>query len=246
VIGELVTEMRSVVDTARAEGDRNGYFAAMYLGVTTTVERGIHDGIFTTPDRLGALTVVFARRHLDALERHRSGREPGPSWRVAFEAAATWRPTVLQHLLLGMNAHINLDLGAACAELAPGSAIAELAPDFLQINDVLAGLVQDVQHRLNAVSPLYRFVDDLGGTTDRAVVNFSIARARDAAWAFATELAPLDAAAARGRVTDRDLAVARFADRVLRPGAVTSTGLLAVRLTERRDVADVISLLAGV
>ena len=105
---------------------------------------------------------------------------------MAFRAAHAWRPTVLQHLLLGMNAHINLDLGIACAEIAPGKDIVELETDFKQINAVFAGLIQTVQERLNRVSPLYRFVDDVGGAADRAVINFSIGRAREEAWRFAT------------------------------------------------------------
>lgn len=243
MIDELVREMRAVVDDARDRDDRNGYFAALYLGVTTAVEQGLRDGIFTTPDRLSELTVTFARRYLHALELHLGGGRPTASWQVAFDAATTWRPTLLQHLLLGMNAHINLDLGAACAQVAPGPAIVDLEADFVQINDVLAGLVVAVQRRLNGVSPLYRFVDDIAGDADHAVVNFSIARARREAWRFATELASLEAPAANERIARQDAAVAQLAQRVLRPGVIAGTGLLAVRLTERRSVDEIITLL---
>ena len=244
MIGELVSEMRVVVDAAREHDDANGYFAAMYLGVTTTVERGLTDGTFTAPDRLSELTTTFARRYLDALRLHRDGARPTESWQVAFRAAQTWRPTVLQHLLLGMNAHINLDLGIACATVAPGSAIVELESDFTQINDVLAGLVQAVQARLNRVSPLYRFVDDIAGGSDRAVVNFSIARARQEAWRFATALASTDRSTVDRRIVEQDLAVSRLATRVLRPGRIASTGLLAVRLTEKRHKGEIIEILS--
>ncbi len=246
MIGELVSEMRGIVDDARERHDPNGYFGAMYLGVTTSVEQGLADGRFTTPDRLSDLTIAFARRYLDAVRLHRSGGQPTESWRVAFGAAQTWRPTVLQHLLLGMNAHINLDLGVACATVAPGAEIVELETCFDQINDVLAGLVQTVQDRLNQVSPLYRFVDDLGGDADRAVVNFSIARARSEAWRFATALAPMDRTAAARRISDQDVVVGRLAQRVLRPGVIASTGLLGVRLTEKRHPSDIIEILSGV
>ncbi len=245
MIGELVAEIREVVADARDRNDANGYFAAMYLGVTTTVERGLLDGTFTTPDRLSELTTAFARRYLDAIGLHRNSGLPTQSWQVAFGAARTWRPTVLQHLLLGMNAHINLDLGVACASVAPGTEIIELEPDFMQINTVLAGLVKVVQDRLNRVSPLYRFVDDVSGDADRAVVNFSIARAREEAWRFANELAPMDPAAAARRIVDQDLAVSRLGTRVLRPGWIASTGLFAVRTTEQRHPSDIIETLSA-
>jgi len=245
MIGELVAEMRGVVADARAHDDVNGYFAAMYLGVTTTVERGLADGTFTTPDRLSELTSTFARRYLDALRLHQHGGSPPESWQLAFHAAQTWRPTVLQHLLLGMNAHINLDLGIACAAVAPGTDIVGLEPDFRQINDVLANLVRVVQDRLNRVSPLYRFIDDVGGEADRAVVNFSIVRAREEAWRFATALASMDPSSAARRMADQDRAVSRIGTRILRPGRIASTGLLGVRATEKWHPSDIIGILSG-
>jgi hypothetical protein len=33
----------------------------------------------------------------------------------AFEATRRWRPVMLQHLLLGNNAHINIDLGVTAS-----------------------------------------------------------------------------------------------------------------------------------
>jgi hypothetical protein len=245
MIGDLVVEMRALVESARERGDANGYFAAMYLGVTTTVERGLVDGTFTTPDRLAELTSTFAGRYLDAVRLHRRGGVPTESWQLAFHSARTWRPTVLQHLLVGMNAHINLDLGIACAEVAPGSGIADLKPDFEQINRVLAGLVQVVQDRLNQVSPLYRFIDDVSGNADRAVVNFSIVRAREEAWRFATELASMDRSTAVRRIADQDRAVSRIGTRVLRPGWMAAAGLLGVRATEKRHPSEIIGILSG-
>ncbi len=243
-IAELVAEMRAVVDDAIERADVNGYFAAMYLGVTTAVERGLADARFTTPERMVELTTQFARRYLEALRLHRVGEMPTESWRVAFRAAQTWRPTVLAHLLVGMNAHINLDLGIACARVAPGRDIVELEPDFTEINDVLAGSVQAVQDRLNRVSPLYRVVDDVGGDADRAVVNFSIARARHEAWRFANALAPLDRAAAARRIGAQDRAVSRLGSTVLRPGTFASAGLLGIRLTEKWHRSEIIEILA--
>ncbi len=245
MIDELVSEMRAVVEDARDRGDANGYFAAMYLGVTTAIERGLADGSFATPDRLAALTRAFAGRYLEAVRLSRRGERPTDSWDTAFSAARTWRPTVLQHLLLGMNAHINLDLGIACATVAPGTEIVELEADFMEINEILAGLVKAVQDRLNRVSPLYRFVDDVTGDTDRAVVNFSIARARRDAWQFATSLASDDHETASRRIRDQDLSVSRLGSRILRPGRLAATGLLGIRATEKRHPSEIIDILAG-
>ncbi len=237
--------MQSIVNKSLERNSATGYFAAMYLGVTREVKSGLEDNIFTTPDRLVKLTTVFAQRYIDAWDLHEAGDQPTESWQVAFGAANEWRPTVLQHLLLGMNAHISLDLGIASAEVAPGDAIGDLRTDFEQINDVLARLVDTVQGRLNRVSPFYRLVDHLGGSMDETVINFSIARARDEAWKLATSLAAADEQGAAQQISQQDRSVAQLGTTILRPGAVASAGLFTVRITERRRPSAIIEILSA-
>jgi hypothetical protein len=244
---ETVAEsVRSIVSTSMERKSAAGYFAAMYLGVTRVVMDGLNGSLFTTPDRLVNLTCVFAQRYVDAWHLHEEGGPATTSWEVAFRAAGEWRPTVLQHLLLGMNAHINLDLGIASAQVAPGDSIAALRTDFDQINNVLAGLIHTIQGELNRISPFYRFVDDVSGSVDRAVINFSIARARAEAWKLATFLAAANPTAAAKRIAEQDRLVGALGATILRPGAVTSSGLLAVRITEKRSPAAIIDILSGV
>ena len=127
-----------------------------------------------------------------------------------------------------MNVHINLDLGIASAQVAPGDEIHGLRADFDAINDVLASLIQKIQDDLNRISPLYRFMDDVSGTVDRTVVNFSIARAHAEAWKLATFLAVADGPAVQQRITEHDRLVAGLGGTILRPGPLLSSGLLAV------------------
>src|SRR6202008_4811607 len=99
-------------------GDRAGYFAALYYKVTSRVRDGIHNGEFEDGARMEKLDVLFASRYLDAYTKWRNGQQPSLSWQTAFESTKRSSVLVLQHLLLGMNAHINLDLGIAAAEVA--------------------------------------------------------------------------------------------------------------------------------
>ncbi len=245
-LDEVAAAMRSIVTSASERDSAAGYFAAMYLGVTDVVRARLVAGAFATPDRLVDLTTVFARRYLDAwerFERDAADDRPSASWQVAFDAGERWRPTVLQHLLLGMNAHINLDLGIASAHVAPGPAITGLRQDFDEINRVLASHVAAIQGQLNRISPLYRFVDEVSGAVDRAVINFSIARARGEAWKLATFLATAEPAAAAARIAEHDRIVAAIGHAIVHPGPYSSTGLLAVRLTERRSPRAIIDVL---
>ena len=87
----------------------------MYRRVTAEVKRRIEAGEFDDGPRMERFDVLFARRYLDAWAQHERGEVPTGVWALAFAAGERWRPVVLQHLLLGMNAHINLDLGIVAA-----------------------------------------------------------------------------------------------------------------------------------
>src|SRR6478735_2081422 len=133
---------------------RLGYFAALYNRVTMAVRDGIRAGTFADNARMERLDVAFANRYLVAHDRFSRGAAAPASWRLAFEAGTRLDLSVLQHLLLGINAHINLDLGVACAEVAPGAAIDDLEADFNRINDLLASLLPQVELQLIEISQL--------------------------------------------------------------------------------------------
>ena len=109
--------------------------------------------------------VIFANYYLAAYDGFRDGRIPSTAWTLTFEAAQQWWPTVLQHLLLGMNAHINLDLGIAAACAAPGDRIADLKGGFDRINALLADQVEEVLAALAQISPLLGVLNKSLGPT---------------------------------------------------------------------------------
>ena len=239
----LLDELRVQAREAGARDDRCGYFAALYALMTERVCQGLEGGRFREPERLQALTCHFALRYLGALYRYRAGESTPESWRVAFDAGPTWRPIVLQHLLLGINAHINFDLGISAAQVSDASSLDDVEADFNEINAILAELLDDVQDRLGTISPWMRILDWVGGRQDEAIVNFSLRRAREAAWDVATRYVPLDADARLGAEADLDARIARFARVVLKPGRIISMAAVPIRLRERASVAEVIEAL---
>ncbi len=102
---------------------------------------------------------MFANRYLEAFTQHQNGQTPSQCWLFSFAVAEQWWPIVLQHLLLGMNGHINLDLGIAVARTTPQEELPAFEHDFNQINTLLAGLVDDVTKRLAKVWPLLAVLD---------------------------------------------------------------------------------------
>ncbi|MEO6121505.1 MAG: DUF5995 family protein [Acidimicrobiales bacterium] len=244
-VDEVILRLDEVVASCWDRRDRNGFFAAVYRTVTVKIREGIDTGFFDDGPRMARLDVAFANRYLAAHQEFVGGRRPTRSWALAFETAAEACPIVLQHVLLGISAHINLDLGIAAAGVAPGPALPRLRRDFDRVNEILALLVEQIETDLHAVSPLLGLLDAAGGGHDEAVIRFSIQVARTQAWRFAVELAPLARADWSGPIRARDFRVARVGGAIRNPGLGPSAALFVIRAAETPDVRRVITVLKG-
>jgi hypothetical protein len=242
-IDEALAGMDEIIARARADGDRRGYFAVLYRKVTAKVKEGVEAGFFDDAERMVRLDCLFADRYLDAVAAADAGGTPTGSWALTFDTAGRWRPLILQHLLVGINAHINLDLGIAAARCSPGDELPGLRGDYDRINAILASMTATVQTDLQRVSPWLHWLDRFGARTSSELIRFSIVTARAGAWRFATTLAATDANAWDATIADRDRRVADVGRMVAHPGVWMSAGLLAVRLRERNDVRRNVDLL---
>ena len=242
-IDEVIDYLDEIIETARATGSRTGYFAALYKKVTVQVKEKTAAGYFDDNERMEKLDVIFANRYLAAYTAYRDGGEMSKSWQVAFAAANKWRPIVLQHLLVGMNAHINLDLGIAAAEVAPGDQFESLHDDFNKINTILSDLVNDVKEELSQIWPMLRLIDKVMGNAENVIINFSMEVARDMAWSFGKQLAPADDQERQRKITTRDKEVALFGEEIVKPPFLVRIITLFVRIGERGDVTRIIAIL---
>lgn len=241
-IDDAIAAMDGEVDRCLECGDASGYFTIVYRAVTQRVRDGIVAGEFGDGERMERFDVVFAQRFLDARTAWNAESSDLPqAWRLAFETAQHGRCLVAQHLLLGINAHINLDLGVAAAAAAPPGEVEALRDDFETINDVLAELVDQMQASIAAVSPWTRWVDLAGLRFDEALVTFSLRRARADAWRFATELSTASAAERPGLEARRDAEVAALGARIARPGRPVRWLVGAARRRERHDLGSAIA-----
>ena len=244
-----VDAMAEVVARARKSGDRIGEFASMYSVVTLRVRYLAEQGKFSDPDRMASFVEKFAARYLDAISAAAAGLPVTQSWSVTFAAARQWRPSVLQHLLAGMTAHIGLDLGIVAAEIASapgGPGLPAMRPDFDSINSVLSSLVPRVEAAVGDLSPAIGLLDKAGGSADALAVSKVIAAARDVAWHSATELTPLNGGARIAAINRIDREVAEMGHAIVHPGPLLSSVLLPIRIAERRSVADAIDVLGAI
>lgn len=240
----MIEQLDQVIDRARRESSRLGYFACMYRSVTVKVKEGIETGRFEDGPRMERLDVIFANLYLEALEAYRRGARTPRSWTVAFQKANSWRPLILQHLLLGMNAHINFDLGLAAARTAPGAALPSLKRDFIEINTLLGEMLEVVQDKIAQVSPWMGILDRAGGRHDEIVGNFGLRRARDVSWHAAQRFATLSQARASEELDQLDRVVAMMAIPIYSPGIKLSSALLLARAREPNSVAEVMDALS--
>jgi hypothetical protein len=244
-IDEVLAGMDAVIADARERGDRRGYFAVLYRKVTAKVKEGVEAGFFDDGERMVRLDCLFADRYLDAIAAADAGRTPRRSWELTFDAGERWRPLILQHLLIGINAHINLDLGIAAARCSPGDELPDLRRDYDRVNAILAAMIATIQEDLQQVSPWLRWLDRFGARTQTELIRFSTVAARAGAWRFATSLAATEPSRWDAAIAERDRRVADVGQLVLRPGTWMSAGLLAVRLREPGDVRSNLNLLLG-
>lgn len=242
-IDDVIERLDAIIAQSRKRESRLGYFAVLYRNVTVRVKEGIERGRFEDGERMARLDVTFANRYFEAYHLYADGARPSRSWAVAFEAAGRWRPIVLQHLLTGMNAHINLDLSVAAARTCPGPALAELERDFREINAILLEMLDDVQDCLSRISPWGRIFDLAGGRLDEFVARMGLTGTRDWAWMSALHLAALEPEEQAPVIERIDRRIAEVGGTLLNPGAWLAFKLLIVRLSERRDVGEVTDLL---
>lgn len=242
-IDEVLAELARIVESARARGSRLGYFAALYRQVTLEIKRGIEEGRFDDGPRMDRFDTAFGNRYFSALDAYQSGQRPPRCWQVAFDLLSSDDTIILQHLLLGVNAHINLDLAVAAVEASPGPHIVELARDYDLVNEILVSVLTKVQDALNDVSPFLWLLDELGWRGDEWVLDFNIRTARAEAWKNALLLSEASTERRADILRSMDRTATLLARLIARPAGLLRPALQIIRYQEQDDVALVIERL---
>lgn len=220
-----------------------GYFAVLYKLMTEAVQTGIKKNVFEDGRRMELLDVIFANRYLDAWYAYINRQPCTNAWCQVFDASQNSQLILLQHLILGINSHINLDLGIAAAESSSRDSIKDLENDFTKINDIITDLSEQIQEALCRVWFPLRLINKITRNREDAVINFSIKIARQTSWANAMALSQLDGQAKNSFIGLIDTSVVAVARRITNPGFYTSLLLKPVRMTENKDIAANIRLL---
>lgn len=237
-INEVIQILDEIIETSKLEQSALGLFAMLYREVTVRIKEGILDGSFQNGERMEKLDVIFANRYIKAYYQYKAKEKPSESWAFSFQQAEKFWPIVVQHLLLGINAHINLDLGIAAAQVSTAENIGELKADFDKINAILSSLVGSVEKCLIKIWPTLTTILKLTGKIDNFFINFSMETAREGAWKFANEFVLVPENQREACTQLRDKRITEIARLVSNPGYFVSAVFKFIRLFEKGTVAQ--------
>ena len=236
-IADTAAELRAI---AREADDATGYFPALYSRVTARIAESIAAGRFDDGPRMERFATTFASYYVRAFRND----IPRPRcWQATWDVAGDGALLIVQHLLLGINAHVNHDLPLAVVDVARGAGgLASVHDDFLAVNAVLAETYNGVLRDLDRVSRWTNEAAALGGGRS---FNFSLRVARDQAWDAAGRLFPLDADGSAAYAAELDRLVSVLAFLVTRPVFPLRLLVPLARRLEQRDPRTVTAALLG-
>ena len=242
-IDEVISRLDEIIEVECANNSCMAYFPILYRKVTVRIKEGILKNEFENNQRMEKLDVLFANRYIDAYESLGNNKPFTKSWKNAFEAAKTGKLLIMQHLLLGINAHINLDLGIAVAEtVGDDGEMLDFENDFNKINAILASMIASVEAKIISVSPLFGLLDKFGKGREDKLVSFSINVARDGAWLFANQyhISPNKL----NEINTRDTVIALLAEKLITQKSWLLKYLVkTIYFFEKKDVLQIVAVL---
>ncbi|GAA4776212.1 MULTISPECIES: DUF5995 family protein [Flavobacterium] len=229
-INEVIDILNIIVEECKNTNNPLGYFAVLYRKVTINVKEGIINNRFEDNKRMEKLDVIFANRYFKAYFDLKNNQPTTKSWETALKAGAG-EYLVLQHLLLGINAHINLDLGIVTINTIEKEPLEGIKSDFNHINKLLSDMTDEVKQNMGSISPVFGILMPLAKKWDDKVIQFSIETARDGAWTFA-ECLYKDPDKSDNLIKERDIQIANLAFKLINPVRTLQWILNTIRFFE--------------
>jgi hypothetical protein len=171
--------------------DRRAIFLGCYTLMTRNMLAAIDAGRFHDGEWVGRLLRRFVDYYFDALTLYdQASTDTPPVWKLTHDATHQDHVMTLQHLLLGINAHINNDLVFALYDLlAPEWAgLSEAGreqrhTDHTLVNHIIGETVDSVQDQvIDRHAPWFKVIDKLMGPTDEWLTSHLIAHWREEVW----------------------------------------------------------------
>ena len=204
--GRVADAMAAQVEQWRGCNDRRAIFLDCYLHMTRNMLAALEAGEFHDTAWVGALLQRFAGHYFAALHFYEQESAAAPAvWRITHDAAREPQTMTLQHLFLGVNAHINYDLVLTVVEMLAAEwptmdedARSRCRADYSHVNQVIAHTIDAVQDEVvEPATPPLKFLDDLLGPLDEWATEQVIVAWRDEVWRHAVAMLEAPTPAAR-------------------------------------------------
>jgi hypothetical protein len=241
-IDEVVLTLDKIVEDCKTNNCPLGFFAVLYRKVTLKVKEGIHNNRFEDNIRMEKLDVFFANRYIKAYFDYKDNKVISKSWKVPFDAKNKDSYIVLQHLLMGINVHINLDLGIATINTIDTSPLDGIKNDFNHINNLLSDMTDEVKKNMGSISPVFGILMPLAKKWDDKLIQFSITTARDGAWEFAKCL-NADKDNNEKIISERDQIIGKLGTNLINPVKTLQWILNTIRFFESKSISSKIEIL---
>ena len=180
---------------SRADGRAS--FLRCYALMTRNMLSAVERGEFKDPDWMRRFIGHFAGYYFSGLEQYENDIANAPKvWILAHDLANRDSCSILQKVLLGINAHINFDLALTLADLLEPewarideNRRAEVFSDYCHVNEIISGTIDSVQDQiLEPLSPAMEWVDRSMGNLDEWLISRLIRAWRDEVWEQASEM----------------------------------------------------------
>jgi hypothetical protein len=242
-IEKVKKNLDRIITWSVENNNRNGYFAALYKNISARVQDAIFTSAFEDPLRMERFVKVFAGYYIDAFEDYRKGLlETSNPWFNVFEQGKRKR-TIIQHLLLGVNTHINFDLPNTCVRIAPGTDLLYLCNDYFRINSILAASIEQVERQIFSLSPLLSILARFINKIERKLLNFSLSVARGKSWEFACQHVVGDKKVKASVLNQSKEMTQKICYRIINPGRLSTIIIFLINLTEVRSIDKNIQVL---
>jgi len=185
---EAVAARMEAIAEPLPEEDGLARFNELYLAVTRAVMAETRADSYEDPAFISRLDVIFADLYFDAIEADTGGRDLPKAWAPLFEKRRARGVAPLQFAITGMNAHINHDLAVALVKTCGERDVdfdhgTPQYRDYIVVNKTLERVEGEIKAKYT--TGVLGDIERAMGTLDDVLANWSVARARDNAWATA-------------------------------------------------------------
>jgi hypothetical protein len=131
-------------------------FNITYLIITKAVSSKFGSGYFNDDALMEKFDIAFAIYYFNALKQYVETNKTTPAWQILFEQAQKNNRSQIIYMALGVNAHVNNDLGLTLRDMIKSE---DYLVEYNKINPLIYSSIDTVINSLNENSRSINFIE---------------------------------------------------------------------------------------